>query len=322
LDGDHPRTEQDPLGGVSETGKLAEGLSPRDLGDEHGIVPGVLSGLDELDTVVPGERIAQHESRASNPVGTRPEVARFGHLRHGPTSRSSAHLKDEPMEGITFDTEDGIRLEAELRFPDAGPKGSAVICHPHPRQGGSKDHPLLWAIRNELAARELVVLSFNFRGVMGSEGSYGGGVDELMYVRAAIGRVGSEAGGRTLACGWSFGAHVALREAVQDDRVDALALIGLPLSESSLSLPDLSPLPELPSRQELKVFERPVLLLAGQADPFCPLPELAALARRIPGAEVEIVEGTDHFFWKRERETARIVGAFASRALLKAGQDG
>ena len=226
------------------------------------------------------------------------------------------------MNGIRFETEDGITLEAELRLPDGAPRGSAVICHPHPRQGGSKDHPLLWAIRNELAGRGLVVLSFNFRGVMGSDGDYGGGIAELMDVRAAIDRVRSEAGAPTVLCGWSFGAHVALREALHDQRVDALALIGLPLSESSLSLPDLAPLPELPSRQELKAFERPVLLLAGQADPFCPLPELAALARRLPNATVEIIEGTDHFFWKRERKVARVVGAFASRALMNEEEDG
>jgi hypothetical protein len=30
---------------------------------------------------------------------------------------------------------------------------------------------------------------------------------------------------------------------------------------------------------------------------------------------VQIVPGTDHFFWKREREVARIVGDFAEGAM-------
>ena len=55
------------------------------------------------------------------------------------------------MDQVTFTTEDGIRLEGELRMPDSASRGVAVICHPHPRHGGSKDHPLLWAIRNDLA---------------------------------------------------------------------------------------------------------------------------------------------------------------------------
>src|SRR2546428_13951106 len=123
------------------------------------------------------------------------------------------------MERITFDTEDGLALEGELRFPDRPARGSAVICHPHPQEGGSKDHPLLWAIRNDLAGRRFSVLSFNFRGVMGSTGAYGGGVDEVADVRAAIGSAVLVSGGRVFVCGWSFGAHVALREAVDDDRV-------------------------------------------------------------------------------------------------------
>jgi alpha/beta superfamily hydrolase len=31
---------------------------------------------------------------------------------------------------------------------------------------------------------------------------------------------------------------------------------------------------------------------------------------------VTVVEGTDHFFWRRERDAAEIVGGFAEQALL------
>src|SRR5205807_2503786 len=118
---------------------------------------------------------------------------------------------------------------------------------------------------------------------------------------------------------WSFGANVALREAMEDERVSALALIGLPLGESGLDLP---PLPALPARDELKAFRRPVLLMAGAADPFCPVPELKTLGRQLGAATVEIVDGTDHFLWKREREAARAVGDFAVRALFRGVQGG
>jgi alpha/beta superfamily hydrolase len=206
---------------------------------------------------------------------------------------------------LTFLTEDGLTLEGEIRRPDEAARGTALICHPHPLQGGSKDHPLLWAIRNDLASRGFVVLAFNFRGVMGSQGDYGGGVGELKDVRAAVGRVREEADGPTLVAGWSFGAHVALREALDDDRVAALALVGMPLVESS------PPLPDLPDRDRLRSFDRPVLLVVGEADPFCPLPDLRSLARRLSNPSLVVVPGTDHFFWKREREAAVAIGAFA-----------
>jgi uncharacterized protein len=215
---------------------------------------------------------------------------------------------------VRFVAADGLELEGEIREPDGDPRGSAVICHPHPEHGGSKDHPLLWAIRNQLASLGLATLAFNFRGIMGSHGRHSGGVDEVNDARAAVDRVREEASGPTFVAGWSFGANVALREALDDERVHALALVGMPLAESSAALPDL------PGRDALATFGRPVLLVAGEADQFCPVPELRALARRIPGANVAILSGTDHFFWKREREVAERIGAFAERALFGEGQ--
>jgi uncharacterized protein len=214
------------------------------------------------------------------------------------------------VEPLRFETEDRLSLEGELRRPDGDPRACAVLCHPHPQHGGSKDHPLLWSIRNDLASRGFAVLSFNFRGVMGSGGAYDAGVGELHDVRAAISRVRREVEGPTFVAGWSFGANVALREALDDERVGALALLGFPLSDSSLVLP------ELPGRAVLRAFDRPVLLLSGEADPFSPVPDLRSLGRRLGNAAVEIVPGTDHFFWHREREAARIVGSFTGRELL------
>jgi uncharacterized protein len=216
------------------------------------------------------------------------------------------------MEQVTFTTEDGVRLEGVLRRPDDAPVGTAVLCHPHPRHGGSKDHPVLWAIRNDLAGRRgLAVLGFNFRGVMGSGGSYGGGHDELRDVRAAIGTVRDAVGASlpTLLVGWSFGASVAVREALDDRRVKALVMIGTPLRPGDVVLP---PLPE---PADLRLFRRPALMLSGEHDEYCPPTDARAYASGFAGAEVEIVSGTDHYFWRREREAAEFVGAFAQRAL-------
>lgn len=210
------------------------------------------------------------------------------------------------MEPVTFLTEDGVRLEGELRIPDDAPRGSAVICHAHPKHGGSKDHPVLWSVRNELAGkRGLATLVFNFRGTMGSAGSYGGGRDELRDVRAAIGTVRERAEGPTLVFGWSFGASLALREAFDDDRVAALALFGVPLKPNDLQLPPM------PAAAELRLLKRPLLFLAGSNDEYCPADELRAYGEG--DAEVVIMDGTDHYLWRREREAATIVGDFADR---------
>jgi hypothetical protein len=214
------------------------------------------------------------------------------------------------MEPVTFTTDDGVHLEGELRLPDRSALASAAICHPHPRHGGSKDHPILWAIRNELAQRGLAVLAFNFRGVMGSGGAYGGGRDEVLDVRAAVGRVCEAAPDRpAIVCGWSFGANVAIREALDDDRVAALALIGLPVESHEVDVP------ALPSDAELRALRMPILLLAGERDGYSPAPSLRSLAERLPDANVEILADTDHYLWRREKAAAALVGAFVGNVL-------
>src|SRR5438445_1649573 len=115
-----------------------------------------------------------------------------------------------------------------------------MASHPAPRHVGSKDLPVLWAIGNDLAAaRGLAVLGFNFRGVMGSSGTYGGGRDELRDTRAAIEAARSHCGMQeppTIVVGWSFGASVALRDALVDARVNALAPVGIPLRPGDVAM--------------------------------------------------------------------------------------
>jgi alpha/beta superfamily hydrolase len=215
------------------------------------------------------------------------------------------------VEPVRFVTEDGVSLEGELRLDGSEPRGSAVICHPHPRHGGSKDHPILWAMRNELAHRGLAVLAFNFRGVMGSAGSYSGGHGEVKDTRAAIDRVRQAAPGRpTALSGWSFGASVALREALEDDRVAALALTGVPLRPGDVQLPPL------PSPAEVRAMRRPTLFLAGSNDEYCPAQELREYAAA-SGAEVAILEGTNHYLWRREKEAAALIGNFIDGVLSR-----
>ena len=212
---------------------------------------------------------------------------------------------------MTFTTRDDVRLQGELRRPDDDPLATAVVCHPHPLHGGSKDHPILWAIRNELAGiRGMAVLGFNFRGVMDSAGAYGGGVDELLDVRAAIDRVRREAPDRpSVLCGWSFGANVAVREALDDERVAALAMVGVPLTPNDLSLPPL------PQAAELAAFRRPALLLCGDRDEYCPVDDARRWAAAFPDGKLVVLEGTGHYLGRREREAAARIGTFMDEAL-------
>ena len=219
------------------------------------------------------------------------------------------------MATVRFRTSDGVLLEGELREADGTPTGTAVLCHAHPSFEGSKNHPVLWAIRNHLAARRgLHVLAFNFRGTMGSEGAHGGGVPELADIDAAIARVRAEAEGPTVVAGWSFGANVALRHAVHDERVAALALVALPLGPGAVS-----DLPPPPPREDLQRLAAPVLLVAGSLDRLTSVNELQALANRIPRARLLILPGTGHYFERREAELAEVIGDFVGPVLRSEG---
>jgi alpha/beta superfamily hydrolase len=221
------------------------------------------------------------------------------------------------MRPVRFRTRDGMTLEGEIRDADPPIRGTAVLCHPHPKYGGSKDHPLLWAVRNELAGkRHLTTLSFNFRGVLGSEGRYSGWRGGLADTASAVDAVRSEGPGPTVMVGWSFGATMALRHALIDDRVAAMALIAIPLGDAARGGA------RLPTLGELEGLTAPVLLVAGDADAICPTGNLHNLAGWLPHAEVTVFEGADHFFARRERQLAEVVGEFLDRALSTAERRG
>jgi hypothetical protein len=214
------------------------------------------------------------------------------------------------MATVRFRTSDGVLLEGDLREADGRPRGTAVLCHAHPSFGGSKDHPVLWAIRNHLAARRgLHVLAFNFRGTMGSEGTHGGGVAELADVDAAVTRVREEADGPTVVTGWSFGAHVALRHAIRDGRIAVLALVAMPVGPAAVTeLP-------APDPQDLEVLAPPVLFVVGSLDRLTSVNDLQALARLIPHGRLVVMPGTGHYFERREAELAEVIGEFVEPVL-------
>jgi len=105
------------------------------------------------------------------------------------------------------------RLEALLEEPDeAAPREAAIVCHPHPRHGGTMHNKVVYRIARGLRRAGAVVLRFNYRGVNLSEGVYAEGEGELDDARAAVdylrGRYPELP--RTLA-GFSFGSRVVLR---------------------------------------------------------------------------------------------------------------
>jgi alpha/beta superfamily hydrolase len=156
------------------------------------------------------------------------------------------------------------------------------------------------ALRKAFLDRSLICLRFNFRGTGRSEGAYGGGIDEIEDVRAAldfaegIDRLDAK---KLILAGYSFGCWVALKAAARDPRPARLVGISPPVDEYDFSF--------------LKEETRPKLLAAGDRDFVCSLPKFRQLLDEIPEPKVgKILPGTDHFHAGREDDLIREAHAF------------
>jgi alpha/beta superfamily hydrolase len=121
------------------------------------------------------------------------------------------------------------QLEAILRAPDA-PRAAAVVCHPHPRGGGTMNNNVVYRLAKALVEGGVAALRFNFRGVGASTGAYAEGIGEEEDARAALDFLAAHHPGLPLwMAGFSFGARVGLSVGARDGRVGKLLGVGLAL---------------------------------------------------------------------------------------------
>jgi hypothetical protein len=194
---------------------------------------------------------------------------------------------------------DGVTLQARWSLPQDLRGPVVVLCHPHPLYGGSMDVPLLRTVAARLAAAGCPVLRFNFRGVGASTGSWSGGEAEVedVGVAAAAARAAFPGVPHALA-GWSFGAVAALRW--QAGVGDAAAYAGIaPPVPARLA-------PALPAPETLAPARR--LFILGDRDQFTAVEDLSAYAAAA-GAGLQVIGGSDHFFYSREGRVADAVAA-------------
>jgi len=124
------------------------------------------------------------------------------------------------------------QIEMFVDQPQDEVTGFAVVCHPHPLQGGTPHHkvPVLLAqIFNEMGC---VVYRPSFRGLAGSEGTHDQGHGETDDIMTVIEYAREKHAGLTFyAGGFSFGSYVLAKCQAQlsnDLRPKQLVLCGLP----------------------------------------------------------------------------------------------
>jgi len=185
-------------------------------------------------------------------------------------------------------------MEEEIRFQSEGHSiegllekngGSigVVISHPHPLYGGDMHNNIVLTIRQAYKKMNGTTLRFNFRGVGGSQGSYGDGVGEQEDVRSAIAYLKALGMERIDLVGYSFGAWVNAHLSCPRDGVANMVLVSPPLAfigfESVAGLDCLR------------------LIVTGSRDDFAP-PGLIKQSYPTwnPEARFEVIHGADHFY--------------------------
>lgn len=180
-------------------------------------------------------------------------------------------------------------IDCAVDWPDGTPKGWALVLHPNPVQGGTRDNKVVTTIARSCVQDGLVAVRPNFRGIGQSEGEFDKGVGETHDMLALVEQFSRDyadiAGGKWVLGGFSFGTSIG-------------AQLYSTLAERSEKLPDAVILagPAI-ERFKFRAVELPddALLIHGELDDVVPLSETMDYARKA-GLPVVVVPESGHFF--------------------------
>ena len=173
------------------------------------------------------------------------------------------------------------RLETDVNDPGSTRRGIALIAHPNPVQGGTKDNKVVTTLAKAFFALGYVTARPNFRGVGASGGTHDSGhgeIDDMLAVAAWLKERYGEL--PLVLAGFSFGSFVQTRVAKR------LAPAGMVLVGPAVN------------RFAAESVPADTLVIHGEYDDVVPLAAVLDWAR--PQAlPVVVVPGGEHFFHGR-----------------------
>lgn len=180
------------------------------------------------------------------------------------------------------------KLQAMVEFPPGVTADTpvAVICHPHPPDGGSMHNKVVSTLAKAFLDCAYIALRFNFRGVGESEGEYDAGHGELADCLAVLAWLKQARPDAALALsGFSFGAWVALKAAEQVPP-GRMVTIAPPVGFRDFAT--------------VRPPSCPWLAIQGEADEIVSAQNvLAWLNAQDPAPDVVLMADTGHFFHGR-----------------------
>ena len=181
------------------------------------------------------------------------------------------------------------KIETDVNDPGDGRRGLALIAHPNPLQGGTKDNKVVTTLAKAFYALGHVAARPNFRGVGATQGSHDGGrgeADDLVAVAAHLKREYGEL--PLVLAGFSFGSFVQTLVAKRL-KAERLVLVGPAVN-----------------RFPAETVPADTLVIHGEHDDVVPLAAVLDWARP-QGLAVVVVPGGEHFFHGRLNSLSDIV---------------
>ncbi len=177
------------------------------------------------------------------------------------------------------------RLEALHEAPVV-PRFAAVVCHPHPLFGGTMHNHATYRLAKAVRAQGGAALRFQFRGVGRSAGRHDAGRGERDDARAALAWLAERHPAvPRLACGFSFGAWMALEAGCADAGVRGVLAAGLALTLREIATDAARSCP------------KPLAVIQAERDEFgSPAAVEAALAGSAGPRRLTTVAGATHLF--------------------------
>ncbi|MBA3479397.1 MAG: alpha/beta hydrolase [Lautropia sp.] len=167
--------------------------------------------------------------------------------------------------------------------------GIAVIAHPHPLHGGTRDNKVVQTMVRALLLAGCACWRPNFRGVGGTAGQFDEGRGEAVDLRAVVDYAAAHESARGLAApvrlhlaGFSFGSYVQTVVAQQIDplRFELAPMILLGIATSRF---DVLPVPQ------------DTLVIHGEIDDVVPLQTVMDWARP-QSLPIIVLPGSGHYF--------------------------
>jgi uncharacterized protein len=209
---------------------------------------------------------------------------------------------------VRFPSSDGLQIEGRLIRRDRD--RAVILCHPHPLHGGSMLTPVIMTAEQVFQEGGYTTLIFNFRGVGGSEGTYGEGRTEVADVTGGLTFLEEVLGGPLgflAVAGYSFGSFVGGAVAASDPRVRLYLGIAPPLNTYDFGF--------------LKAAMCAIALIGAKRDEFCDPAQFQSLYLRLPATPWYRLLDTDHFFTGAMDELAQAckdVIAWAGGSMVRA----